>query len=104
MSKFKISSVLCFLAASLNAQVEGRVTGTVVDPAAAVVPNATVSLQLPGATTSLFNGRTTAAGDFTLSSVTPGAYELVVEAAGFAKAVVTGVQVNASRATDIPPI
>ena len=89
---------------SMNAQVAGRVTGTVVDSTGAAVPDAEVSLNLPGSTTPAFTTKTSTAGDFTLLSVPANSYDLVVDAKGFQKAVVAGVTVETARATDVPTV
>ena len=89
---------------SLNAQVAGRVTGTVVDSTGAAVPDAEVSLNLPGSASPAFTTKTSTAGDFTLLSVPANSYDLVVQAKGFQKAVVAGVRVETARATDVPTV
>ena len=88
----------------LNAQVAGRVTGTVIDSSGAAIPEATVNLRLPGGTTTAFTTKTTAAGDFVLPSVGAGSYDLAVQAPGFLEAVVRGVKVDPGRATDVPAL
>lgn len=69
--------------ATVNAQVAGRVSGAVVDGTGAGVPDATVSLELPGSGAAAYTTKTSAAGDFTLLTVNPLSYDLVVEAKGF---------------------
>src|ERR1041384_7743075 len=101
---FVFSSVVLLSAAMLNAQVAGKVTGSVVDPAGAVVPGATVTLQLPGTNAPLYSTKTTAGGDFTLPTVNAGTYDLAIEARGFVKMVLSNVKVDAERSTDVPPV
>ena len=90
-----------FAATSLFAQVESSVTGTVVDPSGAPVPGAAVSLQLTGATASLFTTKTGTNGAFNIASVPPNTYDLSVEVKGFQKLVVTKLVVEPSRVTDV---
>src|SRR5689334_4019231 len=72
-------AVLLLATAVLHAQVAGKVTGSVVDPTGAAVPEATVSLQLPGSGSSVFSTRTNTAGDFVMLAVPANTYDLVVE-------------------------
>ena len=99
-----LSALLLLAALNLNAQVAANVTGTVLDATGAAVPDATVTLQLPGTTAAMFTAKTTTAGDFTIPAVPPNTYNLFVEAKGFQKAQVTGLIVAAGRATDVPTI
>jgi hypothetical protein len=100
-------SIACFFlmaAGSLFGQVEGRVTGTVTDSTGAAIPGANVGLQLPGSPNNVYSATTTSDGTFTLLSVKPAAYDLVVEAAGFTKTVVRAIKVDTGRELDIPTI
>jgi len=85
-----------------NAQVATVVSGAVVDMTGAAIPDATVGLRLPGSETSLYAGRTTSSGVYTLSIVNPGTYDLAIEAAGFQTVVVKNVVVSPGRITDVP--
>ena len=67
------------------------ITGTVTDPAGAVVPNATIEVRNP-ATGGLFSGGTSGTGNFVVS-VPAGNYELTVSVTGFKKYVRTGITV-----------
>jgi hypothetical protein len=89
---------------TLDAQVAGRVTGSIVDATGAAVPGASVGLQMPGSGSNTYTTSSGASGDFTILSVNPGTYDLVVDAKGFLKVVLSDVKVNPSRATDIPTI
>src|SRR5262245_35536398 len=89
----------------VNAQVATTVSGTVVDVTLAVVPQAKVSLGLPGSETELYVATTTSTGKYTLPSVNPGTYDLVVDAKGFqTKVVHQELVVSPGRTTDVPPI
>src|SRR5215475_2686816 len=96
------TALLILAGLTLHAQVTGTVTGTVLDATGAAVPEATVSLELPGANTALFTAQTTNAGDFTMPSIPPNTYDLFVEAKGFQKTKISGVIVNAGRALAVP--
>jgi hypothetical protein len=102
--RFLLFSPILIGALILHAQVTGRVTGSVLDSSGAAIPEATVSLLIPGGTTVAFTAKTTANGDFVLPSVEAGAYDLAVEAQGFLKAQVRGLKVDPGRATDVPPM
>lgn len=91
-------------AATVPAQVAGRLAGRVVDPTGAAVPNATVSLSLPGGKTAVLSTNTTAEGSFSLAAVRPDLYDLTVDAAGFAKTTTRGVRVDPNSETAVPAI
>jgi hypothetical protein len=104
-SRSSILSVAALLLAShLNAQVAGRVSGTVVDATGAAVPNAQVTLVLPGGTAAVYSTKTTSAGDYTILTVNPGEYSLVVQNQGFLTAKVNSLKVDPGRSNDVPPI
>ncbi len=85
-------------------QVAGRISGTIVDQTGAGVPNASVSLFLPGGKTAVLTTSTGTDGNFTIPAVRPDFYDLVVEASGFNKTTVTGVKVDPSIATSLPQV
>ena len=91
-----------FLLAAAYGQVSARVVGSVVDATGAVVPQASVVLQRPGSSAGVYSSVTGAEGDFTIPSVNPGTYTLVIEAKGFAKVVMNEVVVNTNRTTELP--
>ena len=82
----------CFSVAFAQSD-RGTVTGTVADPAGAVVPNAEVILRNTETGTQ-FPTVTTATGNYTLAQVPAGLYELSVSAPGFSKSVQSGIQVQ----------
>jgi hypothetical protein len=94
-----VFTTLWVLAASIAALAQsdrGSITGTVLDPAAAVVPGAKVVAK------NLDNGSvtetvTTATGNYTISSLPAGSYDVTAEAAGFKKVVRTGVVVQVAQ-------
>src|SRR4028119_12337 len=77
-----------------------RVTGTVVDPSGAVVPDATVTLTNEGTQVS-FTTQTTSTGNYVFDSVQVGTYTVSVEKSGFKKFISTQNPVNINQpATD----
>src|SRR5215831_2616265 len=88
--KFTAFSLLT--AATLFAQSnQGTITGTVSDPAGAVVPTAQIEIKNTE-TGVVYRGGTSATGNYVLS-VPAGTYEISVNAAGFKKFVQTNVAV-----------
>ena len=80
-----LSVGVCLLAicASVFGQSDrGTITGTVLDPTGAAVPNARVTVTNVDTAASV-TSVTTSAGDYTVPSLTAGAYSITVEAAGF---------------------
>jgi hypothetical protein len=76
-------AVLGFLVLNVSAQTEtGQLTGTVLDPAGAAVPNAKVTVRNL-ATGSSRTTTTADAGIYVVSNLLPGTYRVTVEAAGF---------------------
>ena len=95
---------LTVLALSAFGQVDGRLTGSVVDPSGAAVPDAAVNVYLPGGKTPVLAAKTTSAGIFDFSSVRPGLYRLEITANGFASVSQSDVAVDPVRQTNLPPI
>ena len=105
MSRFTKTLILVALtAASLLAQVTGRVTGSVVDQTGATIPNATVAIYLPDGTSPLLQTTTNSVGLFDFQGVRPGLFTLVVEAPGFMKYKQSELKVDPARQTDLPAI
>ena len=75
--------ITVFLPASLFAQIDtGGITGTVTDPAGAVVPGATVTLTNTGTSLALTT-QSTSTGTYSFTGVRPGTYDLRAEQQGF---------------------
>jgi len=85
---------------ALQAQTKGSLSGTVTDPAGAVVPGANVTLRnnATGATRTV---STADNGVFTFIPVEPGLYTLTVEISGFKKAVANNVEVNVNTPAQV---
>jgi len=79
---FAVIILLVFSGSASAQTISGTLRGQVLDPTGAVVPNAnvTVTNQETGVATKI---ATTSAGTYSLPSVIPGLYEVVVEANGF---------------------
>ncbi len=77
--------------------VSGDLTGTVMDPTGAVVPNATVTLK-NNATGAIRNTNSNAAGAYRFSLLPPGSYTVTASAQGFSKAQTT-TSINVGQAT-----
>jgi hypothetical protein len=88
-------SLLLAIAAQVYAQnITGSITGRVIDPSGAAVPNASV-VATGAAKNTKVTTLTTAQGDFSLAGLSPGAYDIIVEAAGFKKLESRSVELNA---------
>jgi hypothetical protein len=103
MSRIAVITFL-MLAWLANAQVTGRITGSVIDPTGSALPRAKVSLFLGGGTQAVASTETGAEGLFSLESIRPEVYDLLVEAPGFQSEKVRSVKVDPSRATDLAAI
>ncbi|HYG79595.1 MAG TPA: TonB-dependent receptor [Pyrinomonadaceae bacterium] len=86
---------LTFLLASVASaqQTTGEITGRVVDAAGNVVPGATVTVVNKGTGQSR-TATTNEDGDYTVTQLPPGNYDVSVEAATFSKALLRDYQVN----------
>jgi Carboxypeptidase regulatory-like domain/TonB dependent receptor len=69
----------------------GDITGRVLDANGAVVPNAKVTVRNAG-TGQAREATTNGDGDYTVTQLSPGNYEVVVESAGFSKVLIKDVQ------------
>src|SRR5258708_11545560 len=80
--------VFCLGAIISNAQsiITGAVSGTVTDPAGAILPNATVTLTNT-ATADTQNGQTNTSGVYLFPLLKPGEYTVTVQESGFRVAV-----------------
>jgi len=71
----------------------GTITGTITDPAHAVVPGATIHAR-DTATGAEYETVTTATGNYTLASLIAGTYDMTVTAPGFEKYIQNGIGVE----------
>jgi hypothetical protein len=80
---FSILLSLVFCSVMVSAQVTGgAITGSVVDPSGAVIPNATVRIT-DKARGQVLTAQTTSAGSYLFPNVPVGAYTVTIEASGF---------------------
>jgi hypothetical protein len=93
-----------FAVAGLNAQVAGRLSGSVIDQTGASVPAATVNIFLPGGQEPVLSGLTNDAGLFSFIAVRPDTYDIAVEAKGFTKSMLRAVKVAPLQETALPPV
>src|SRR5687767_1218743 len=92
---FRIGAFLFALTAAAQTD-RGIITGTVQDPAKAVVPGAAVSAKNTE-TGAVYPTVTTATGNFTITALPAGIYELSVESPGFRKHIGQGTQVQVAQ-------
>jgi len=85
---------------AIQAQTKGSLSGTVTDPAGAVVPGATVTLR-NNANGTIQTTTTKDNGVFTFIPLDPGIYSVTVENAGFKKAVATNIEVNVNTPAQV---
>ncbi len=90
----------CLTAPSAWAQFSATVTGTVVDPSGAVVPNANLTLT-NDATGATQTAKSNSSGAFTFPSLAPGNYHLTCTAKGFAKST-TPVNLQTNQTLNVP--
>ena len=90
---------LAVMAPSLMGQslTTGDITGTVIDPSGAVVPNASVTIRNNG-TNDTRNGTTNSNGLYRFALLPPGSYTVTVTAPGFSK-IETSYNVNVGQTT-----
>ena len=83
-----------------QARTEGQLSGTVVDPSGASVPDAslTVTLTTIGYTKTV---ATNSSGEYVFADLQPGTYKLYINAKGFGPKVYNEVVVYAARTTDL---
>src|SRR5215471_7901704 len=74
----------------------GTVTGTVTDPAGAVVANAAIQARNVE-TGVIYPAETSATGNYTIPQLPAGSYEISMTVPGFKKFVRTGLQVQATQ-------
>lgn len=95
-----LAMVLCPGAATAQVVTTGGLSGTIVDPSGAAIPNATLTITntAVGYTqTVTSNG----AGVYTFADLQPATYQLRVSAKGFSDAVIPAVIVSAARMTNL---
>jgi hypothetical protein len=94
---------LAIFSSASQAQVNGRISGSVVDPSGAAVPNAKVSVMLAGGKLPAAQTVTNSAGLFNVEAIRPELYDIVIEAEGFVPYKLSNVKVDPARSTDLVP-
>src|SRR5689334_3401475 len=89
---FLFAFSLC-IAPAFSQNISGSLTGTVQDPAGAVIPRAEVKLTNPSTGATQIN-TTNAAGVFLFASVLPGSYTVEISTAGFQTYRITNVEMT----------
>ena len=103
MRKLIYSVSIFLLASAAFAQTDrGTITGTVTDPAGAVIPNAPIEAKNVG-TDAVYSAATSGTGNYTVAQLPAGTYELTVTVAGFKKYVRTGIVVEVAGIDRIDP-
>jgi hypothetical protein len=93
MRSFLIAMCLVLVAWSSFAQSDrGTITGTISDPASAVVPGAKIEAK-NAQTDAVYNTASTTAGNYTLAQLPAGTYQISASMPGFKKYVRTGITV-----------
>jgi hypothetical protein len=98
-----LSFVLCLLALAMVTAAQsdrGTITGTVSDPAGAVVASAPIQIK-NSETGAVYTSATSATGNYTASQLPPGPYELSVTVPGFKKYTRTNLDVQVAQVVRI---
>ncbi len=97
MHRVFIAASFCLIAWAAFAQSDrGTITGTITDPAGAVVPAVTIEAKNTS-TGSIYQAATTGTGNYTLAQLPVGSYQLSVSVPGFKKYTRTGITVMVAQ-------
>jgi hypothetical protein len=104
--RFLSRLVLCAVAltASLFAQANGRLNGTVSDSSGAAIAGASVELFLADGQTALSKTTTGANGAFSFAGIPAGSYDLAIANPGFRKEILRRINVSANVDTSLKPV
>jgi hypothetical protein len=91
-----VLAILLACAVAFGQGDRGTITGTVSDPAGAVVPNAAIEVA-NAETGAVYQAVTTTTGNYTLSQLPAGSYGMTVTAAGFKKYIRPNIAVEATQ-------
>lgn len=96
-------AALLILAAvpATQAQVAGRLSGTVIDQTGAAVPGASVHVFVAGGKEPVLTGQTNEVGVFSFSTVRPDTYDVAIESKGFTRTMVRAVTVRPVQETSM---
>lgn len=104
MRILRLFGLLLLASSPLFSQVEGRVTGSVVDDEGKRIPSAAVRLNPPGSSVPIMTTVTSTDGLFSLPDVRPDFYDLTVIAPGFRAYLLRNIKVDPARETALPEI
>jgi hypothetical protein len=88
--------LLAAAAGQISAQVTGRISGFVKDPAGAAIPSVAVTARMTEQQ-SVGSARTNSDGSYDLLALPPGNYEIIFEAAGFRREVRSGIELTINQ-------
>src|SRR5438445_6012075 len=91
-----ISLLLAGASLPVSAQVTGRISGFVKDPAGAAIPAVSVTARMTEQQ-STSKAKTNTDGSYDLLALPPGDYEIVFEAAGFRRQVRSGIELTINQ-------
>jgi hypothetical protein len=103
MKIFVCFVILISFVLPISAQVEGRLTGSVIDAEGESVTNATVSLSLAGGAAPVLETVTTSDGIFSLPGVRPDFYDVTVTVPGYQAYTLRNLKIDPARETSLPP-
>src|SRR5690242_14597385 len=99
MRTLRVVACLLFVALAAFAQSDrGSITGTILDPAGAVVPNAKIEAKNMDSG-SVYEAVSSGTGNFTIPQLPSGNYELTVTVQGFKKYIRQNLTVTVATAT-----
>ncbi len=97
----RLTILTLFVTGAVFAQSDrGTLTGTITDPANAVVPAAKVSAKNTE-TGAVFETITTPTGNYTLTSLPIGTYDLTIESPGFTRKIEQGIRVQVAQSARV---
>lgn len=99
-----VCAVIAFIVFSANAQVAGRLSGSVVDQTGASIPGATVNVYVRGGLEPVLSAKTNESGLFAFIAVRPDSYDVAVDAPGFTRVLLRDVKVAPIQETGLPAI
>jgi len=85
---------------AMGQRTEGQLSGRVLDPSGASVPDAQLTLSQSTTGVSL-TATSNTSGQYVFPSIAPGTYKLTVDAKGFAQRILDGVVIYTARNTDL---
>lgn len=100
----KLTTVVLLASMILMGQSTGRLSGIVLDPTGAAVPDAKVSLLIPAGASAIVVTKTGGDGNYGFNGLQPVLYDLAVEMPGFRTMMVRGVKIDPGVELSMQPI